>query len=59
MVKDWWLWLWVRPSLRQWREAEVVYGLMRAGEAYCAIFDKGLKRDAGHVKKRQSRKRKS
>lgn len=45
MAKDWWLWCWV---LRQRREPVVVYGLMRAGEAYCAIFDKGLERNAGY-----------
>lgn len=28
----------------------VVYGLMRAGEACFAIFDKGLKRNTGYVK---------
>jgi hypothetical protein len=52
MAKDWWLWCWVP---RQRREPVVVYGLMRAGEAYCAIFDKGLEAERGI----RSRKRKS
>ena len=35
--------------MRRRHEPVVVYGLMRAGEACFAIFDKGLKRKTGYV----------